>query len=115
MTHTLRGWPFVPHPDSGSVPAKRERPRCGVPIHPYEAVWGALLDDVVCGRPAGHNPPHRSVQAVAAAAERDRARQPAASARRREKRKLARLPLADQLAIAVADASEDARWDALGR
>jgi hypothetical protein len=37
----------------------------------FEAVWGALLDDPVCGRPEGHSPPCRTVQAVAAALRRD--------------------------------------------
>lgn len=37
----------------------------------YEAVWGALPEGPVCGRPEGHSLPHRSVQAVAAARLRD--------------------------------------------
>lgn len=39
-------------------------PRCGRPLRRYEAVWGALLDDPVCGRPAGHSGQCRSVQAL---------------------------------------------------
>jgi hypothetical protein len=113
VTHAIRGWPFVPHPDAGSVPAKRNGPRCGARIRPYEAVWGALLDDVVCGRPAGHNGKHRSVQSLDR--ERSKKRWERYNAQRRERRIRARLSLPDQLAIAVADASEDARWDALGR
>jgi len=46
-------------------------PRCGRVLRRYEAVWGALLEDPVCGRPEGHNPPCRSAQAVAAARQRD--------------------------------------------
>jgi hypothetical protein len=33
-------------------------------MQPYEGVWGALLDGVVCGRPAGHSGQHRSVQSL---------------------------------------------------
>ena len=40
-----------------------------------EAVWGALLEDPVCGRPEGHNPPCRSVQSVQRARTGDLARQ----------------------------------------
>jgi len=108
-----RGWPFVPDPDVGSVPAKRRGPRCGAPMQPYEAVWGALLNDVTCGRPAEHNGVHRSVQSLDK--ERGKKRWERYNEQRRERRIRARLPLADQLAIAVADASEEARWDALGR
>lgn len=65
MTRTIRrGWPFTPDPDVGSVPRKQAKPRCHAPMHPYEAVWGALLDDVVCGRPEGHKGQHRSVQSL---------------------------------------------------
>jgi hypothetical protein len=46
------------------VTRKQATPRCGHPIQGYEAVWGALLDQVICGRPAGHNGGHRSVQAL---------------------------------------------------
>ena len=40
-----------------------------------EAVWGALLEDPVCGRPEGHNPPCRSAQSVQRARTGDLARQ----------------------------------------
>lgn len=33
-------------------------------MHGYEAIWGALLDGVRCGRPAGHNGKHRSLQSL---------------------------------------------------
>ena len=59
-------------------------PRCGRVLRRYEAVWGALLEDPVCGRPEGHNPPCRSVQAVAAAAERERKSWPEKRERRRQ-------------------------------
>jgi hypothetical protein len=108
-----RGWPFVPDPDVGSVPAKPAAPRCHTPMQPYEGVWGALLDGVVCGRPAGHSGQHRSVQSLDR--ERSKKRWERYSEQRQDRRRRARLSLADQLAIAVCDASEEARWDALGR
>ncbi len=60
-------------------------------MHPYEAVWGALLDPVVCGRPEGHAGRHRSVQAIRK--ERDRAREkwPVYRERRQQKRDAERL------------------------
>jgi hypothetical protein len=39
-------------------------PRCGVTMRRYEAVWAALLEDPVCGRPAGHAGKHRTVMGV---------------------------------------------------
>jgi len=60
------------------------RPRCGHVMHPYEAVWGALLDDVLCGRPDGHNGRHRSVQSL------DKERLQRRWSRYSEKRKQAR-------------------------
>lgn len=41
-------------------------------MHAYEAIWGALLDGVTCGRPQGHNGRCRSVQAVLRSKERSR-------------------------------------------
>lgn len=41
-------------------------------MHAYEAIWGALLDGVTCGRPEGHNGRCRSVQAVLRSKERSR-------------------------------------------
>lgn len=113
MTRLRPAWPFVPDPDVGSLRDRQLSPRCHAPMHAYEGVWGALLDGVVCGRPEGHSGQHRSVQSLNA--ERSRKRWQRQSERRRELRQLARLPLADQLAIAVDDAAEEARWDALGR
>ncbi len=55
----------------------------------FEAVWGALLEDPVCGRPEGHNGPCRSVLAVAAAVERERRSWPAKRERRRQARRRA--------------------------
>jgi hypothetical protein len=55
----------------------------------FEAVWGALLEDPACGRPEGHNGPCRSVQAVAAAVERERRSWPAKRERRRQARRRA--------------------------
>jgi len=65
-------------------------PRCGRPMLGYEAVWGALLDEVTCGRPEGHNGPHRSVQALRKALEGERRTWAAKSAARRERARQAR-------------------------
>jgi hypothetical protein len=81
----------------------------------FEAVHGPLLDDVVCGRPEGHNGRCRSEQSMEKQRRYDRDNWPKYSRVRNERRRLARLPLPDQLAIAVAEAAEDARWSALGR
>ena len=40
----------------------------------YETVHGPLLDDPVCGRPAGHNGPCRSVMSLASERPKDLAR-----------------------------------------
>ena len=53
----------------------------------HEAAHGALLDDVLCGRPAGHNGPCRSPQSLAKALELDRKRWPAEHERRRQRRR----------------------------
>ena len=90
MTHTLRrAWPFTPDPDVGSVKRKQGAPRCGQPIRGYEAVWGALLDDLACGRPAGHNGQHRSVQSLDR--ERSKRRWEQYSEKRKQKRRRAKL------------------------
>lgn len=62
------------------------KPRCGRVMLGYEGVWGALLDDVVCGRPEGHSGMHRSVQSLDRARERNRLRWPATRKRRQAKR-----------------------------
>ena len=63
-------------------------PRCGRPMLRFEAVWGPLLEDPVCGRPEGHNGVCRSTLALAKALEGDRKRWPRVrdryQARRRE-------------------------------
>jgi hypothetical protein len=64
-------------------------PRCGRVMQRREATWGALLDEVTCGRPEGHNAPCRSVQAVAAAVERERRTWPAKRERRLQARRRA--------------------------
>jgi hypothetical protein len=84
-------------------------------MHKYEAAHGPLLDDVTCGRPEGHNGVCRSVQALEKARQYSQDNWPKYRVARNERKRRSRLPLADQLAIAVADAAEDARWSALGR
>jgi hypothetical protein len=79
------------------VPYKKLTPRCDARIRPYEAVWGALLDDVVCGRPAGHNGQHRSVQSL------DRERSKRRWERYSEKRKQGRRRAALARALREAD------------
>lgn len=64
MTQLRRRMPFNPDPGIGSLPDKQAGSRCHAPMQGYEAVWGALLDDVVCGRPGGHTGQHRSVQSL---------------------------------------------------
>jgi hypothetical protein len=81
----------------------------------YESAHGPLLEDVVCGRPEGHSGTCRSVQALDKARQYQRDHWPEQGRKRRERRRLARLSVADQLSVAVADAAEDARWSALGR
>ena len=63
----------------------------------YEAVWGALLEDPVCGRPEGHSGQHRSVMAV----QRKQAADAGRLTRRRRSRRLhARLGAVVELAAA---------------
>lgn len=104
-----------PAPDGSTVPLPRETIRCGRAMNKYEKIWGALLDDVLCGRPAGHKGQCRSGQAMERTRQRQRDRWPQTRERRNARRAFTRLPVADQLAIAVADAAEEARWQALGR
>jgi len=93
------------------------RPRCGAEMTPYEAVWGALLDPVVCGRPEGHppapngSPGHRSVQSIRKERDRERERWPAYRERRQQKRDAERMR--DQLIASVEAASKRARDMAL--
>ena len=87
------------------------KPRCGAEMHPYEAVWGALLDPVVCGRPEGHIGSHRSVQSIRK--ERDRAREnwPVYHQRRQAKRLRLREAkrMREELAASVEAASKTVR------
>jgi hypothetical protein len=64
------------------------KPRCGRVMHRYEAVWGALLDDVTCGRPQGHNGQCRSRQSISKAQERSRHKWPEYRARTRQRKQL---------------------------
>ena len=48
--------------------------RCGRVMRRYEAVHGALPEAPECGRPAGHNGPCRTVQAMAREAPKEAAR-----------------------------------------
>lgn len=63
-----------------------QKPRCGAAITPYEKVWGALLDPVVCGRPEGHLGVHRSEQSLRKERERNRVRWAEYSRRHRQRR-----------------------------
>lgn len=87
------------------------RPRCGRLMTPYEAVWGALLDDVMCGRPLGHNGQCRSVQAVSKERERYRANWPKYREKRQQRREMRRAQekARDELAIIVRVAAKQAR------
>lgn len=78
--------PYNPDPGIGSLPDRVGSPRCGRVMHRYEAVWGAMFDDPVCGRPEGHTGVCRSVQSLERAREADRERWPAANARKRAER-----------------------------
>jgi hypothetical protein len=97
------------------------KPRCGAEMTPYEAVWGALLDPVVCGRPEGHppapngSPGHRSVQAIRKERERARTNWPEYRRRRQEKRdkQRAQEQMRDRLIASVEAASKHARDMAL--
>lgn len=84
-------------------------------MHPYEAVWGALLDPVVCGRPEGHTGSHRSVQAIRKERERARKNWPEYHRRRQEKRDKIRQQqrMLDDLFASVEAASKHARDMAL--
>ena len=77
-------------------------------MHPYEACWGALLDDVLCGRPEGHNGRCRSRQAISKASERARKNWPEYRARRQERRRLQLIPdlLIDEVEAAARQATE---------
>lgn len=83
-------------------------PRCGRVMRKYEAAHGPLLDDVVCGRPEGHNGLCWSEQAIANRRQYGREHWAEYNRRRKERRKLKRL------FAAVDKAAEDARWSALG-
>lgn len=76
-------------PDGSTVAHNKPISRCECPIKGYEAVWGALLDDVVCGRPVGHNGQHRSVQSLER--ERTKRRWERYSEQRIQKRRRAKL------------------------
>ena len=80
-------------------------------MNPYEAVWGALLDPVVCGRPEGHTAQHRSEQALRK--ERDRARVRWAGYRKKRQQKRDAERMRDQLIASVEAASKRARDMAL--
>ena len=67
--------------DGGVVTA-----RCGRVMRRYESVHGALLDDLLCGRPAGHNGPCRSGIAWDRYLREDRARLAVARERARAER-----------------------------
>ncbi len=77
------------HPIGSAVPYGTAAPRCKAPMQGYEAVWGVLLDGVVCGRPAGHNGQHRSVQSLDR--ERSKRRWERYSEKRIQKRRRAKL------------------------
>jgi len=79
----------VADPDGSSVSYTRGEPRCHAPMQGYEAIWGALLDGVVCGRPVGHNGKHRSVQSLDK--ERSKRRWEQYSEKRIQKRRRAKL------------------------
>ena len=68
-------------------------PRCGKAMRLVEAAWGALPEGLRCGRPAGHNGPCRSPQALAKAAGYERRTWPA----RRERRRPANAVLAAEI------------------
>jgi len=89
VTQLRHRLPFTPIPGIGSVPDKHPTPRCHAVMQAYEAVWGALLDDVLCGRPAGHNGKHRSVQSLDK--ERSKKRWERYSEKRKQKRRRAKL------------------------
>jgi hypothetical protein len=69
-----------------------------------EAIWGALPEVPVCGRPEGHNGEHRTVMGVRRKQEADMAR---LSRRRRSRRLHARL--ASVVGLAAAQAGERSR------
>ena len=79
-------------------------PRCGRVMRRVEAVWGALPDEVTCGRPEGHNGEHRTVMGVRRKQEADAAR---LNRRRRSRRLHARL--ASVVELATAQAGERSR------
>lgn len=66
-------------------------------MHPYEGVWGALLDEVLCGRPEGHNGQCRSRQAIARERERARGNWPKYREVRRLRRRQEQLAARQQL------------------
>ena len=91
------------------------RPRCAVEMKPYEKVWGALLDPVVCGRPQGHTGMHRSVQAIRKERERARMNWPLYRQRRKERRARIREQerVRAELMVSVEAAAKHAREMAL--
>lgn len=95
------------------------KPRCGAEMTPYEAVWGALLDPVVCGRPEGHSGMHRSEQALRKERQRSIEKWPAYRQRRQAKREriralskehdeLLRAQLMDAVRVAAKQAEDKA-------
>ena len=89
MTRRRHRLPYSADPDGSTVQYDTQTPRCGRVMLPYEGIGGALLDDVVCGRPEGHNGKCRSVQALDRARERDRARWPVVREQRRQAKRRA--------------------------
>jgi hypothetical protein len=89
MRVTSTGPTQVTDPDGSSVSYTRGAPRCYAPMQGYESIWGALLDGVKCGRPAGHNGKHRSVQSLDK--ERNKRRWEQYSEKRQQKRRRAKL------------------------
>lgn len=89
VTQLRHRMPYNPDPGIGSLPDKKPTTRCHAPMKGYEAVWGALLDGVICGRPTGHNGVHRSVQSLDK--ERSRRRWERYSEKRQQKRRRAKL------------------------
>lgn len=80
----------IADPDMSSVGYVRLGPRCGRVMLGYEGIWGALLDDVRCGRPEGHRGVCRSVQSLDREKVKTAARWPVYQARRRARDRLAK-------------------------
>lgn len=83
------------------------KPRCGAEMHAYEAVWGALLDPVLCGRPEGHVGRHRSEQAIRK--ERDRGRRKWAEYSRLRRQRAAQERMRAELVAAVEASAKHAK------